>query len=221
MIIDMIFRTWHELPFTVIDFETTGLEEHDRAVQVAAVRFENGEQVAQHSTLIDPEMPIPDEASKIHGIYYDDVKGAPTLSDAIAEVANKVPMADALPVAYNAQFDRRFWLPDFTYPGLVFDVLWPWVDPLVFIRHAHKFWRGKGRHKLANVAEKYNVDPGDSHTAIDDAITTGRILFSERMHKILGDVSIAELLRKQQLRAQEQEVEFKQYLAAQEKEEKK
>lgn len=64
------------------DLETTGLNhQQDRIVQICIIVQEKGKDDIVFKTLINPEIPIPKEASDIHGITDEDVKGAPTFKD--------------------------------------------------------------------------------------------------------------------------------------------
>ena len=53
----------------------------DKPVQVALVRFEAGKPVATASSLLQPGIPIPAEATGIHGVTDEMVKGAPTVEE--------------------------------------------------------------------------------------------------------------------------------------------
>src|SRR5512136_1568323 len=95
--------TWCDVPIVVVDTETTGQRPGiDRVVQFAAVRFEHGKVTAEFETLVDPGIPIPAEATAIHGITDEMVRDAPRAlpGDAIAICR------DAQLAAYNADFDR-------------------------------------------------------------------------------------------------------------------
>lgn len=65
-------------PLLVFDLETTGTNtEVDRIVQIAAIKvFPNGKQ-EKRSQLINPEMAIPPQASEVHRITNEMVKGKP------------------------------------------------------------------------------------------------------------------------------------------------
>ncbi len=93
--------------FVAFDTETTGLSaEHGRLVEIAAVKFNLDRVLDRQSWLINPGIPIPDEARRVNGI-----------SDAM--VSNCPPIAAVLPqfvrfttgtvlLAHNARFDRGF-----------------------------------------------------------------------------------------------------------------
>src|SRR5690349_10646944 len=96
------------LALAVIDTETTGRDpaRGDRIVEIAIVHFDRGEVTARHALLVDPGIPIPAEASAVHGISDADVKGKPKW-DAVAKEIIEL-LRGRIPVAYNANFDRAF-----------------------------------------------------------------------------------------------------------------
>lgn len=74
-------------PIAFFDLETTGTDvAKDRIVEIAVVKVMPDGQLntwpaqtgKEHRLLINPGMPIPLEASLVHGIYDEDVKDAPT-----------------------------------------------------------------------------------------------------------------------------------------------
>lgn len=93
----------------VFDTETTGFdpEKGDRIVEIGAVEIidyiPTGRSLDQ---LINPERPIPEDSTKIHGITDDHVKDKPTWAEFCDEFLNFV--GDAELVAHNAGFDMNF-----------------------------------------------------------------------------------------------------------------
>ena len=84
-------------PLVVFDLETTGIDvEKDRIVQIALIRVEPGGGRTTFETLVNPERPIPPEASAVHGIQDADVRDKPTFSQIRREVEdflNEVDLA--------------------------------------------------------------------------------------------------------------------------------
>jgi DNA polymerase III subunit epsilon len=75
-----------ERPLVFFDLETTGINiGRDRIVQVGLVTLLPDARRVSWQSLVDPQMPIPAEATNVHGITDMDVAGAPTL-DKIADV---------------------------------------------------------------------------------------------------------------------------------------
>ena len=93
----------------VLDTETTGLrpEGGDRLVEIGCIELidmqRSGKQL--HLT-IDPERPIPADATRIHGISDADVAGKPKFKDIAGELTEFI--GDAAIVAHNADFDLGF-----------------------------------------------------------------------------------------------------------------
>jgi len=74
-------------PLVFFDLETTGINvSKDRIVEIACVKvMPDGSVItkpekegAENRFIVNPEMPIPAEASAVHGIYDEDVKDKPT-----------------------------------------------------------------------------------------------------------------------------------------------
>ncbi len=212
-------RMWWEWPLVVIDFETCGVDPATCApVEIAAVRFERGEPVHSLAALIKPDCPIPADATAIHGITDEMVLCAGDFDDAWYDITGRYIIDDdAIPVAYNAPFDRTIlhrvaWPrpePGYSLPALDTDLAW--LDPLVAVRHFDKYAPGKGRHRLSATCARRGIPLPTAHRALGDAEACGRLLYSMRAE--IGDMTISELLRRQELRRAEQDQERAAYLA--------
>jgi DNA polymerase-3 subunit epsilon len=68
-------------PLVFLDLETTGTDpERDRIVEIAVVRIEPDGRRTARTRRINPERPIPPEATAVHGIGDDDVRGEPVFA---------------------------------------------------------------------------------------------------------------------------------------------
>lgn len=82
-------------PLAVFDLETTGIDvDKDRIVQIAIIRVEPDGSRRTFESLVNPERPIPPEATKVHGIKDSDVAGQPTFSQIRIEVEQILEGAD-------------------------------------------------------------------------------------------------------------------------------
>ncbi|MDH5675478.1 MAG: 3'-5' exonuclease [Myxococcales bacterium] len=186
---------WLEAPFAVIDFETTGLSaERDRVLEVGVVTFRGGERTDLKNWLVNPTIPVPEEARAVHNISDDDLKGAPTFPEIVAELSQM--LEGHLPVAYNAAFDRGFLQAELVRAGIdlkaselppAFDPEVSWIDPLVWSRELDKDQRS---HKLGDVCERLGVSLDNAHRAASDAEATGRVLLAlgARMPESYGEL---------------------------------
>jgi DNA polymerase-3 subunit epsilon len=164
------------------DTETTGPDPtEDRIVSAALVLRGDGLADRVFSYLINPGIPIPAEATAVHGI--DDARAQAEGQDpkkALEEIATHLVAAimfDVPVVAFNQSFDWSILHYDLIRNGLptVEDrvggggVL-PLVDPHVIDKQCVERIRGKGQRKLKPTAERYGVQLDDWHTAEADAL---------------------------------------------------
>ncbi len=199
---------WAEFPIAVIDFETTGFDEHhDRVVEVGVVCFHRGVLTEKKSWLIQPGMPIPESAVSVHGITDAMVADAPRFEQIAHEL--KQALVGHLPVAYNATFDRKFMHAEMARAGIFSGDLPPaidpkttWIDPLVWTRELMAEAKSK---RLADICELLGIPLNDAHRAWADAEATGRVLLAlaDRMPR-----GYAELVRVQDQYSARQEAEL-------------
>jgi hypothetical protein len=96
---------WEKVPLAVIDTETTGKDaaRGDRIVEVAVVHCCDGAVTERHGFLINPGVPIPAEASAVHGIRDEDVKdkprGAGSRSRQNSAESRALPVPPTVPMA--------------------------------------------------------------------------------------------------------------------------
>ena len=82
-------------PLAVLDVETTGLnKQNDRVIDICIKKiFPNGKEELLDS-LINPEMPIPSETTKINGIKDIDVQGKPTFKEFAPKIISFIDNCD-------------------------------------------------------------------------------------------------------------------------------
>lgn len=174
---------WAAAPLAVIDFETTGLTpDTDRIVEIGIACFAGGELTALKHWLVNPGMPIPDQAKNVHGIGDSEVAGAPKFEQIAVELVEV--LRGHLPVAYNAGFDRAFLHAELQRAGI--DPRGPerspachaevdWIDPLIWTR---ELYRDDSSRKLTDIAARLGIALERAHRAASDAETTGRVLLA-------------------------------------------
>src|SRR5262245_20396696 len=94
-----------DIPFVAFDTETTGLRDSDRLVELGAVRFRGGLVEGEFTAIVNPAVPIPAEATAVHGIRDEDVAGEPRAGEVLPTFLSFIEGA-AL-VGHNAPFDVR------------------------------------------------------------------------------------------------------------------
>jgi DNA polymerase-3 subunit epsilon len=94
-------------PIAFFDLETTGINPGtDRIVEVSVLKIEPGGREDVLTMRINPGVPIPEQASEIHGIRDEDVKDAPTFKEVARNLARFIEGCDL--AGYNC---HRFDVP--------------------------------------------------------------------------------------------------------------
>jgi DNA polymerase III subunit epsilon len=164
--------------FIGFDLETTGINSFlDVPVSYGFVErmpILGSMESLMESGYVNPGVPIPSEASAIHGITDQMVLNAPPLADVVELMAERLAAhwanGDAI-VGMNVAYDltmvdslcRRLGLATLSDRGEIGAV----IDVLVLDRHFDK-WR-KGGRKLTDLCHHYEVTLGNAHSAAHDA----------------------------------------------------
>jgi len=92
----------------VLDFETSGLspDQGDRAIEIGAVRIENGRITDRFQQLMNPGRRINSFIENYTGITNAMLREAPACREVMAEFSGFIEGFDL--VAHNASFDQRF-----------------------------------------------------------------------------------------------------------------
>ena len=107
-------------PIAFIDLETTGINiGTDKIVEIAIVKIlPDGSRLVKRK-LINPQMPIPQASSDVHGITDEMVKDAPTFKQVANEVKQFIENCDM--GGYNSnRFDIPMLIEEFSRAGLDF-----------------------------------------------------------------------------------------------------
>ncbi len=105
------------------DVETTGLNViRDRIIQIALVKLhKNGQPPAELSMLINPGIPISEEAMAVHGITPKDLANKPTFVQVAQKIWDFIGPSDL--AGYNSnRFDVPMLLEEFARVGMDFDL---------------------------------------------------------------------------------------------------
>lgn len=93
--------------YIILDLETTGLSKYSSNItEIAAIKVEDGEIKDVFQTLVNPEMHIPSNITRLTGITDSMVSESPTIKEALPDFINF--MEDKIMVAHNATFDHGF-----------------------------------------------------------------------------------------------------------------
>ena len=165
--------------FVALDLETTGLDfEKDEIIEVALVRFENGEPKENLDFLVKPSSAeLRPFIETLTGISKADLEGASDFATIAGQICSFV--GDLPIVAHNAVFDSKFLKQTFTKVGISYDshVFW---DSLTLSRVAYQ---DVPNHRLDTLVQELNIERSRAHRALPDADACGR-LFVKALEKI-------------------------------------
>ncbi|MBC6954752.1 MAG: 3'-5' exonuclease [Anaerolineae bacterium] len=158
--------------FLILDTETTGIDRNARVVQIAIVDASGQPAV---DTLVNPGMPIPADAMRIHGITDAMVNDAPSMADLLPSLESLWSTHPTY--IYNAEFDSRILLQHIgRRPGLMRSTcimkLYARFVGQVGSRGDYKW------HKLTDACIQLKVPRIDApaHSALGDCLRTLAVL---------------------------------------------
>jgi DNA polymerase-3 subunit epsilon len=141
-----------EKPLVFFDLETTGVSiQNDRIVEISLVKFTPDGEKEVKTRRINPEMPIPPDATAIHGITDADVADSPTFKSISKSLYLYLEGCDM--AGYNiAKFDMPLLAKEFSRSQLEFSASGrKIIDPYIIfcqmeprsLSAAYKFYCGK------------------------------------------------------------------------------
>ncbi len=109
-------------PLAFFDIETTGLNiTTDRLIEISILKVQPNNVEEQKTWRVNPGVPIPEQSSKIHGIFDKDVEGLPFFRDIAHEVSRFLQSCDL--AGYNAiKFDIPVLMEEFLRTDTPFDL---------------------------------------------------------------------------------------------------
>jgi DNA polymerase-3 subunit epsilon len=158
-------------PLVFFDLETTGISiVTDRIVEISYLKiYPSGEEMSR-TILVNPGIPIPKEATDIHGIQDEDVKDAPKFNELAKSLANDFEGCDF--AGYNLnKFDIPLLAEEFLRVGIDFD-----MKKRKFVDVQVIFHKMEQRTLIAAYKFYCNKDLTQAHTAEADTRATFEIL---------------------------------------------
>ncbi len=147
--------------WALIDLETTGLHiNHDQIIEIAVIILtETGIESTWH-TLINPELRISNEITKLTGINNDMLTTANVFGDIAAPLSEM--LQDCVVISHNARFDYGFLKRAFKSTGIRFQ-----PKLLCTIKLARVLYPDMGKYSLSHISHYFNF-PSQQHRAFDD-----------------------------------------------------
>lgn len=166
-----------ERPIVFIDLETTGVNpSNDRIVEITVLKVRPDGSEEEKTVRVNPEMPIPSEATRVHGITDDDVAALPAFSRYAKSLQAFVEGCDL--AGFNAiRFDLPVLRAEFARVGMELDLGGRNViDPMVI------FHQMEPRDLVAAYKRYCDKTIEDAHTSLADVRAAREILEAQVSH---------------------------------------
>jgi CBS domain-containing protein len=161
------------LPALVLDLETTGLDvRNDRVVQMAAVGM-LGATILDEPRLdriIDPGVPMPATAARIHGLSDADVRGATRIADVAGTLS--ALLSGRVVIGHHIGFDLAMLRHETTRAGLT------WHEPVEVLdiaQLAGALDPALPDLGLDTIATQFGIEIENYHTAMGDCMAIARV----------------------------------------------
>lgn len=148
------------------DLETTSANPHQAEIVQATLVDSQG----AHDYEVDPGIPIPEETSKVHGVWEKDRIGRQPQSTVVPELVNKIYdywEGGYSLVVFNASYDLTILRRLASRYGGEFSIRGPVLDPFVIDKALDRY--RKGSRTLTNVAAHYGQKLDGAHNAVADS----------------------------------------------------
>lgn len=161
-------------PLAFLDLETTGLSiSEDRIIELAVIRLSPQGDVEERVRRFNPGMPIPPEASAVHGIYDADVADEAPFGSRAKALHRHLDPCDL--AGFNIRrFDVPMLLAEFKRAAVEFDVRSRKLIDVQLIFHHNE------PRDLSAAARFYlGREHQEAHTALGDIRTTAAVLAAQ------------------------------------------
>ena len=169
----MNFNLERDLVF--FDIESTGLNVmRDRIIQIALIKyFKDGREPEELELMVNPGIPIGEEAMKVHGITPKDVARKPVFEQVAQQLFDFIGDADL--GGYNiSRFDVPLLMEEFARVGMEFK-----IDKRRFVDAQRIFYRMEPRNLRAALRFYAGKEMTDAHDAMADVRATVDVLIGQ------------------------------------------
>lgn len=212
---------WTSQSIACFDIESTGTEVEEARIVTASIVWINPDEGANDSVtwLANPGVPIPLEATEIHGITTEHAQehGQPAFDVCwdVYDTLRATWEAGCPIVAFNASYDFTVLDRELRrHHGAELAIAGPILDPFVIDKAVDRYRKaGKGGRRLEPVCKHYGVPLDKAHDSAADAEAAGRLMLAiaKRYPAEVGNRSLRELWTAQARAYREQAASLEQY----------
>lgn len=158
-------------PLVFFDLETTGIDMvNDRIVEICILKVFPDGRTEVKTRRVNPTIPIPAQATAIHGITNEDVKDCPTFKEIAKSLVQLIEGCDF--AGYNSnKFDLPLLAEEFIRAGIDFD-----LKKRKFIDVQTIFHKMEQRTLVAAYKFYCDKDLDNAHSAEADTVATYEVL---------------------------------------------
>jgi DNA polymerase-3 subunit epsilon len=150
-------------PVACIDVETTGASpQFDRITEIGIIELAEDGSVSEWSTLVNPQVLIPEFIEKLTGISNAMVETAPTFEEIAQELLQR--LNGRVFVAHNARFDYAFIRNELKRIDIAFR-----ADTLCTVRLSRRLYPQHYKHNLDSLIQRLGISMEVRHRALADA----------------------------------------------------
>ncbi len=187
-------------PLVIFDLETTGISvSRDRIIEICLLKVYPDGREEIRTYRVNPERPIPAEASALHGIYDADVADKPTFKELAPEVHEFIKDCDFGGFNSN-KFDLPMLVEEFYRVGVAFE-----IQKRKFVDAQRIFHQKEPRNLKAALKFYCDMDLENAHSAEADTVATWQIIKAQlerypdipkdldALHEQFGQSNLADL----------------------------
>lgn len=175
--------------YVVLDLETTGLDPaYDEIIEIAAIKYANGEKISEFTTLVKPENRIDEYITELTGITNEMVKDAPKIEKVLPDLMNF--LGDSVIIGHNANFDINF-----LYDNNMLCLNEPFTNDFIDTMRISRRLFKDIRHRLVDLANEFKISADVQHRAMADCDVTQKVYEYMRNHCNVNNIDIAAFLK--------------------------
>lgn len=175
--------------YIVLDLETTGLDPaYDEIIEIAAVKYSNGERISEFITLVKPENEINEYITRLTGITNEMVKDAPKIEKVLPDLLNF--LGASVVIAHNANFDINF-----LYDNYMLCFNEPFINDFIDTMRISRRLFKDIRHRLVDLTKEFGISFDVQHRAMTDCEATHKVYEYMKNHCCINNIDLAAFIR--------------------------
>lgn len=185
-----------DITFIVLDLETTGASPANGCAitEIGAIAVRGGEVLAEFSSFVNPQVPLPEYIVNLTGITDEMLIDAPLINEVFPEFIEFIDRHENIQlVAHNAPFDIGF----LKAAATALSHSWPKYEVIDTVKLARRVIDRSeiANYKLGTLSQFFETKALPNHRALDDVKTTVEVL-----HRLIERLSGYDVFTASQLK---------------------